>query len=150
MELDIPCQTKKKFNIIIKENIKEKENDIKENEQEAREQDDHFMEIQQLIEAKKHMLLNKQKKLNFVLKQNKFLDVVKGDYEKFYGYINKQQQDQIKAFELLNEYIDNLTASGNLTKNNMEDAKEEQRKILKEIGSIKHNLNSLIDSTTIK
>ena len=32
----------------------------------------------------------------------------------------------------------------------MEDAKEEQRKILKEIGSIKHNLNSLIDSTTIK
>ena len=143
MELVLPCKTKKNFNVTIRENIRK---NIRE---EFKQKEDRFMEIQQLIEAKKNMLLKKQKHLSYILNQNKFLDVVKGDYEKFYGYINKQQQDQIKAFELLNEYIDNLTASGKLTQNNMEDAKEEQRKILKEIGSIKQNLNSLIDSTTI-
>ena len=52
-----------------------------------REQDDKFMHIQELIDAKKKFLINKQKKLKFITKQNKFLDAVKSDYQKYYGYI---------------------------------------------------------------
>jgi flagellar biosynthesis chaperone FliJ len=40
-----------------------------------------------------------------------------------------------------------LTVSGKLSKNNVEDAKYEQKKILSEIKSIKHNLDNIIKDT---
>ena len=112
-----------------------------------RENDQRFIQIQELIDAKRELLINKQKKLHFITKQNKFLDVVKNDYEKFYGYISQQKRDQIRALQTLDEYIKDLTLSGKLTKHNIEDAKEEQSKILKEINLLKENLDSVINQT---
>ena len=112
-----------------------------------RENDERFIHLQELIEAKRNMLVNKQKKLRFIAKQNRFLDAVKNDYEKFSGYITQQKRDQIKALEILDEYIKDLTISVKLTKHNIEDAKEEQSKILKELNSIKESLDSIIDNT---
>ena len=112
-----------------------------------REQDDKFIHIQELIDAKKKFLINKQKKLRFITKQNKFLDAVKSDYQKYYSYIIQQKRDQIRALEVLDQYISDLTLSGKLTKHNIEDAKEEQAKILKEVNSIKGSLDSIIDDT---
>lgn len=112
-----------------------------------RENDERFIQLQELIDAKREMLINKQKKLRFITKQNKFLDAVKNDYEKFYGYISQQKKDQIKALQILDEYIKDLTLSGKLTKHNIEDAKEEQSKILKEVNSIKESLDSIINQT---
>ena len=112
-----------------------------------RENDQRFIQIQELIDAKRQLLINKQKKLYIIAKQNKFLDDVKNDYEKFYGYISQQKRDQIRALQTLDEYIKDLTLSGKLTKHNIEDAKEEQKKILKEIESIKISLDDLIDDS---
>jgi len=112
-----------------------------------RETDDRFIQIQELIDAKRQMLIDKQKKLRLISKQNRFLDAVKTDYEKYYNYIAQQKKDQIRALEVLDEYIKDLTLSGSLTKHNIEDAKEEQSKILKEVGSIKKNLDSIIGDT---
>lgn len=109
--------------------------------------DEQFMKIQQLIEAKRNMLINKQKKLRFVTKQNQFLDAVKSDYVKYYNYIAQQKREQIQALQVLKDYIKDLTDSGKLTKYNIEDAKEEQSKILKEVNSIKGNLDSIISNT---
>jgi len=107
------------------------------------ENDAKFITIQALIEAKKSMLLNKQKKLQKITKQNEFLEVVKNDYSKYYNYITQQKQEQIQALNLLKNYIDKLTKSGNLTKHNIEDAKSEQEKILKEVNHIKKNVDSI-------
>ena len=93
------------------------------------------------------MLINKQKKLRFISKQNKFLDAVRNDYEKFYGYIVQQKRDQVRALEILDDYVKDLTLSGKLTKHNIEDAKEEQRRILNEVNSIKESLESIINDT---
>lgn len=112
-----------------------------------RENDQRFIQIQELIDAKRQLLINKQKKLYIIAKQNKFLDDVKNDYEKFYGYISQQKRDQIRALQSLDEYIKDLTLSGKLTKHNIEDAKEEQNKILKEINLLKENLDSVINQT---
>jgi hypothetical protein len=113
----------------------------------VRENDERFIQIQELIEAKRNMLVEKQKKLHFITKQNQFLDVIRNDYKKFYGYVNQQKMDQIRALEVLDEYIKDLTLSGKLTKHNIEDAKEEQNKILMEVNSIKKSLDSIIDDT---
>jgi hypothetical protein len=109
--------------------------------------DEQFMKIQQLIEAKRNMLINKQKKMRFVTKQNQFLDAVKSDYVKYYNYIAQQKREQIQALQVLKDYIKDLTDSGKLTKYNIEDAKEEQNKILQEVNSIKGNLDSIISNT---
>jgi len=112
-----------------------------------KERDDQFIQLQQLIDAKKQMLVDKQKKLRFITKQNRFLEAVKNDYQKYYKYIEQQKQDQIRALEVLDDYIRDLTLSGKLTKHNIEDAKEEQSKILREVKSIKNSLDTVIDDT---
>ena len=109
--------------------------------------DEKFMHIQELIDAKRNFLLEKQKKLRFITKQNRFLAEVKNDYSKYYGYLAEQKQNQIKALQLLENYINDLTTSGSLTRHNTEDAKEEQKKILREMKQIKSSLDSIIDDT---
>ena len=108
------------------------------------EKDDKLLQIEELIEAKRRMLLEKQKNLKNIYKQNQFLAAVKNDYTQYYNYIAQQKQDQIKALELLNEYIQDLSISGQLSKHNIDDAKFEQEKILKEVDEIKNKLDSII------
>jgi hypothetical protein len=112
-----------------------------------RERDEQFIKIQELIDMKRNFLINKQKKLRFISKQNRFLEAVKNDYAKYNNYITQQKKDQIRALEALDEYIKDLTLSGKLTKHNIEDAKEEQTRILNEVKSIKESLDSIIDNT---
>ena len=112
-----------------------------------RERDEQFMKIQELIQFKRKLLDDKQKKFKKISKQNHFLDLIKEDYSKYFNYINQQKIDQIKALDLLNVYINDLTYSGKLTKNNIEDAKEEQKKILREVKHIKKSIDNIINNT---
>ena len=109
--------------------------------------DEKLIQIQDLIESKKRMLLEKQKKIRFIVKQNRFLDAVKNDYVKYYNYIAQQKQDQVKALQLLDNYIHDLTRSGQLSTHNIEDAKIEQGKILREVKSIQNGLESIMENT---
>ena len=89
----------------------------------------------------------KQKQMCIISNQNKFLNIVKKDYEKYNSYIYKQKQDQIKALTILDKYINNLTKSGELSKYDLEDAKEEQKQILNELDNIKRKLDNIIQET---
>jgi hypothetical protein len=113
----------------------------------VKENDERFIRIQEIIEEKRNMLIEKQKKLRFISRQNQFLEVVKNDYENIYSYVVQQKRDQIRALEVLDEYMKQLTLYGKLTKHNIEDAKQEQSKILKELSLIKENLDSIITDT---
>ena len=106
--------------------------------------DQKLLQIENLIDAKRKMLIDKQKKFKNITKQNEFLNVVKQDYNKYYGYIVKQKQEQMSALSLLNNYIKDLTVSGKLSKNNIDDAKNEQQKILTEINSIKSGIDDIM------
>jgi hypothetical protein len=109
--------------------------------------DQQFLFIQQLIEEKRNLLLQKQRHLQKASKQNKFLEMVKNDYAKYYDYIAQQKREQIEAFEILNKYLQDLNTTNKLSKYNIEDAKTEQEKILSEIVSIKKSLNQLMSNT---
>ena len=108
--------------------------------------DQQFIQLQQLIESKKKMLLDKQIKYKKISKQNHFLEEIKNDYSNYSNYIMKQKQEQIQALEILHNYVKDLTISGNLSKQNVKDAKYEQKKIIKELKSIKHNLDNVIQN----
>lgn len=109
--------------------------------------DQQFLYMQQLIEEKRNLLLQKQRHLQKASRQNKFLEVVKNDYSKYYDYIAQQKREQIQSFELLNKYLQDLNVTNKLSKYNMEDAKTEQQKILNEIVTIKKGLNQLMNNT---
>jgi len=107
--------------------------------------DNEFLQLQLVIEAKRNMLLKKQKKIQRISKENTFLEQVKDDYLKYNNYIIKQKEEQVKALDLLNNYIKDLTNSGELSENNIKDAKHEQNKIKKELKTIQLGLDKLMN-----
>ena len=113
-------------------------------QQDLASKDEQFIQLQQLIDLKRNMLLDKQNKYKKISKQNHFLEEIKNDYSNYSNYIMKQKQEQIQALEILNNYVRDLTISGKLSKQNVKDAKYEQKKIIKELNSIKHNLDEVI------
>jgi hypothetical protein len=112
------------------------------------ERDNELMHMEEQIERKRQLLLEKQKRIKQMEKQNHFLSAIRNDYSTYYKYIVQQKRDQIKALEALDEYIKDLNRSNKLSKHNIEDSKHEQRKILKEIGSIKNGLDGLLNNIT--
>ena len=73
--------------------------------------DDKFLQIQRIKQIKKDFLLANQKKLKEISQQNEFLEGVKNDYCKYNNYILQQKKDQIRALEMLDEYIKDLNDS---------------------------------------
>jgi hypothetical protein len=108
--------------------------------------DQQFIQLQQLIDLKRKMLLDKQIKYKKIVKQNHFLEEIKSDYSSYSNYIMKQKQEQIQALEILQNYVRDLSVSGKLSKQNVKDAKYEQKKIIKELKSIKYNLDEVIQN----
>ena len=108
--------------------------------------DQQFIQLQQLIDLKRKMLLDKQIKYKKIAKQNHFLEEIKNDYSNYSNYIMKQKQEQIQALEILQNYVRDLSVSGKLSKQNVKDAKYEQKKIIKELKSIKYNLDEVIQN----
>ena len=106
--------------------------------------DNQFIQLQQLIESKREMLLEKQNKLKKIAKQNRFLEEIKNDYSNYSNYIIKQKQEQIQALDILHKYVHDLENSGNLSKQNIKDSKYEQKKIIHEMKKIKLNLDEMI------
>ena len=90
--------------------------------------DERFMHINDVIDEKRQMLMDKQHKLKKIVKKNVFLEEIKGDYLEYYNYIMKQKQEQMDALNLLNNYINELNEKNKLSKYNIEDAKMEQDK----------------------
>ena len=118
------------------------------NQMDLASKDQQFIQLQQLIDIKRKMLLDKQNKYKKISKQNHFLEEIKNDYSNYSNYIMKQKQEQIQALEILNNYVRDLTISGKLSKQNVKDAKYEQKKIFKELKSIKDNLDGVIQNNT--
>jgi hypothetical protein len=110
-------------------------------------QEDEYLQLQYVIEAKRNMLLKKQKKIQQIAKQNAFLEDIKNDYLNYNNYIIKQKQDQIRALQMLDNYLHDLNRSGQLSKHNIQDAKIEQQKIVKELKSIKHGLDKIMNDS---
>ncbi len=114
----------------------------------SKEQEDEYLQLQYVIEAKRNMLLKKQKKIQRISKQNAFLEHIKNDYLNYNNYIVKQKQDQIKALQMLNIYLHDLNRSGQLSEHNIQDAKIEQQKIVKELKYIKHGLDKIMNDSS--
>ena len=111
--------------------------------------DDKLLKIDELIEAKRQMIQNKQQNIGKIAKQNKFLEGVKNDYSNYNNIIMKQKQDQIQALELINKYVTDLKSTEQISTQSIEEAKNDQIKIMNEIKSIRQNLEGIVKSNNL-
>jgi hypothetical protein len=108
------------------------------------ERDTYLSQIESQLAEKRKLLLNKNKILDETMKQNQFLTGIKNDYQNYHNHIIKQKQDQLKAMDILNQYIQGLTNSGKITDHDIKKGKDDQNKILREIQLIKSDLDDII------
>jgi hypothetical protein len=108
------------------------------------ERDSYLLQIEREIKIRKKRIIDNQIKIQDISKQNQFLNIVKNDYSNYYNIIIQQKQDQLKALELLNEYIKDLSFTGKLSKQNIKDSLYEQKKIFLEIKKIRKDLDEII------
>lgn len=106
--------------------------------------DIYLIHIEKEIEIRRKRLLEKQHKIQQFARQNQFLEKIKQDYANYHQIILQQKQEQLRALELLNLYINDLNKSGKLSTHNIKDSVYEQKKILAEIKKIKKSVDELI------
>jgi predicted esterase YcpF (UPF0227 family) len=103
--------------------------------------------LEEQIKQKRDFLLDKRKTLVQAKEQNKFLKDVQQDYQKYYQYIVDEKQRQTEAFTKLNEHLDRIIVSGQLTEKEVEQSKKDQKTILKELDGIKRGLNNIMEES---
>jgi hypothetical protein len=102
--------------------------------------------MERQIEEKRRLLINKNKQLDKLTQENEFLGQVKRDYETYNSYIVEQKQKQMRAFYMLNQYLDDIIISGKLTDKDIEKTRRDQKMILREIDVVKQNLDEIVGS----
>jgi len=106
--------------------------------------DKFIIQIEKQIEEKKKLLYNRQHFLHNAVKDNDYLEKIKNDYAKYNKYIVKQKNEQIKAMELLKQYIEDIKLSGKLTEDAIVETKKEQSILINEIDKIRKSMNEII------
>lgn len=107
--------------------------------------EDEFNQLQEIINQKREFLKKRHLKINKMTKNNEFLNSVKKDYDNFYNYIVQQENEKLEALSTLRHYINDLTTSLSLTDDNIQNAKEDEEHIIKEVDSIKENIERIIN-----
>lgn len=109
------------------------------------ERDLYLLQIEGEIKNKKKLLVKKKKDLDKKHKLNNYLSGVKEDYSKYYDYILNEKQQQHKALQLLDDYINNLINTERLVNDQLRIAKHDQKDIIREIDKVKAELDELIE-----
>lgn len=106
--------------------------------------DNYLTQIEQQIQAKRNLLLEKRKTLESSINQNKFLEGVRNDYQKYHNYIIKQNHEQTRAMNMLNQYLGDIMVSGKLTEKDIHNTRRDQGEILGEMDKLKSDLDQII------
>ena len=103
-----------------------------------------IIKIENEIKNREKLLLEKRQQLEERKNDNHFLETVAKDYQKYYDYTISEKKQQMQSMIILNNYLENLIKSEKMTREEIREAKNEQKHILKELDNIKSGLDSLI------
>lgn len=107
----------------------------------------YLTQIERLIDKKRKFLIDKHKTLGKISKENEYLQQVQNDYQNYYHFIMNEKIEQMKAMNIINEYIKTLLIKGKLTDKDIYDAKKQQKEIFNEVNKIKNSLDNLVKTT---
>jgi len=118
--------------------------ELKHNDMDLAKRDQYLLKIEDEIQLRRRFLLEKQKKLEKLSRQNHFLETIKDDYENYHNYIVEQKEGQIRAMNSIKQYVEDLIVSGKLTDQDIRQAKDDQREITSEVKKIREKINEII------
>lgn len=98
-----------------------------------------YEKMKKFIEEQKKSILEKYKKLN----AEKNDPVLLSEYKKYLSQEKNNIKEQIKAFEIISDHLDNIAKMQISQGNVLEDIKNDQKRVLKEIINIKKEYNDI-------
>ncbi len=101
-------------------------------------------DMESQLYAKRFLLLQKREALKNSMKQNRFLEEVKKDYDNYHEFLVTQKKEQIDALEYINKYVSDIQNEGNLNDEKINESRVQQEWILSELKNIKKDLNEII------
>lgn len=104
----------------------------------------YLFDIEDQINSRRQLILDKGKALHKKQKVNKFLEDVKNDYKKYYDYIITEKQQQYNSMQTIQSYLEDLIKTEKIANHEMKTAKYDQKQILTEMDKIKIELDKLL------
>ena len=108
--------------------------------------DQKIYQLKEELENRKKMLCLKRNQLKNNVKENIFLQEVVEDYDSYNKSIVNQKEKQIVFLKMIHSYIDNINNELKLTDQKLNQSKQEQREILKEISFLKDEIDDLVEN----
>ena len=99
------------------------------------------------LEHRKNMLKKKSIDIQSLSSENRFLENVKDDYQKHYQYMKKIKEEQYRSMGIIADYLDSLLEQSKIADNSVRKAKNQQNKILSEMGKIEEEIEDLMKLT---
>ena len=78
------------------------------------------------------------------MKQNRFLEEVKTDYDNYHEFLVNQKNEQINALEYINGYIGDIQTEGEINDEKINESRMQQEWILSELKNIKQELSEIV------
>jgi len=97
------------------------------------------------LENRKRLLCMKRKQLVQNKRENKLLENVLGDYETYNKRFIKDHDRKIVFLQQLHSYVERITHDLKLTDTKLQESKNEQRDIMKEITLLKNEIDNLVE-----
>jgi len=101
--------------------------------------------LQEELEYKRQMLLDKRDDLRQIQGENKYLIGIANDYERYYKAIRNERRKQCEALELLSRYVSSIASDTNTTQQLVEQSRYQQREIMREIDRLRVELDKMTD-----
>lgn len=106
--------------------------------------DSKIAQLKQELENKRRYLLDKAKEVQGVSRENVFLVDVAKDYMSVLGPMRREKESQIKALEELSSYISQVTSDINESEYLLDQSRQQQTELRREIESIQGQLREMI------
>ena len=106
--------------------------------------DSKIAQLKQELENRRRYLLDKAKEVQEVSRENVFLVDVAKDYMSVLGPMRREKEAQIKALEELSSYISQVTSDINKSEQLLDQSRQQQTELRREIESIQGQLREML------
>jgi hypothetical protein len=110
------------------------------------ENDKNIYNMKCILEKKKLLLIEKNREIKELAKQNGFLNNVLSDYEKIKSHILEEKRKQQSAIKIISKHISQLSKNMNEEDSHIGQLQEDQFTLLEELAKIKMEMNEVMRS----